>query len=103
MAFSTDVVGQGTLTGTPTIDIIRTATTNETHRITFTNDSGANVTVEFYINGAVAQNRLGPKATIDASGGACVLTLDLGNGDDIRAKASAASTIVWTDEMVVLT
>lgn len=102
MAFSTDIAGQGVLTGTPTIDTVRTSNSNETHRITFRNTGGSDVTLELYINGTSAQNRLGSNITVVPNGG-CVLTLDLGNGDDVRALSSLPSVVVWTDEMVVLT
>lgn len=101
MAVTSDIAGQGTLTGPATQDIIRTSTGVEYHVVTFTNYSGGDVVLELFVNGVADANRIGYAITL-ATHEFVVLRQKLGNGDDIRAEADTATAIVWTDEMDVL-
>lgn len=89
-------VSQGTLT-TSVVAIITSGGT-EYHEVTFTNYSGSNRTVDLYINGSADVNRIGKAITLEANGGFMVVSIRLGNTDAIHAAASAATSVVWTDE-----
>jgi hypothetical protein len=98
MAVTSEIAGQGTLTGAGTQDVLRVATGVESHAITFTNYSGGDVVLELFINGVADVNRIGAGITL-ATLEFAVLRQKLGNGDDIRAEADTATAIAWTDEM----
>lgn len=98
MAVASDVV-QGTLTTSAAT--LRTATATEYHQITMTNYSGSAVTVDLYVNGSADVNRQGKAIPLEA-GGFLVWTLRVGNTDTIQAKASANTSVAWTDEFTVL-
>jgi len=102
MAVSSDIAGQGTLTGAGTQDTVRTATGTEYHVVTFTNYSGNTVTLDVWVNGTADQNLIGPPDIDMLTKETVVFNIKLGNGDTIRAEASAANSIVYTDEMDVL-
>jgi hypothetical protein len=101
MTIVNDLPAQGTLTGGGTIDTVITATGDEFHTVFFTNYSGSDRTIEFFLNGTADVNRVGKGGTLQANGGYCRCKVALGNGDTFRARASAASSIVWTDALQV--
>lgn len=98
MAVTSDVA-QGTLT-TSAATLVTGAAAATFVDITFTNYSGADVTLDLYMNGSADGNRLGKAITVDANGGYVEWTgIRLGSGDTIQAKASAGTSIAWTAEV----
>lgn len=102
MTVSSDIPLQGTLTGAATQDTIRTGTGTEYHVFTFTNYSGSTVTLDLWVNGVADQNRVAPPGLSLLTNEVLVLRQKLGSGDTMRAEASAATSIAWTDEMDLL-
>ena len=98
MSVSSAIAGQGILTGPGTVDTVRTAAGTEYHVVSFLNADSSAVTLDVWVNGTAAQNQL-VRALPLAAGERAVLRQKLGDGDSLRAEASQASAIVWTDEM----
>ncbi len=103
MGLSSDVA-QGTLTGAATQDTVRTATaTAEAHTITYVNRHASTQTLKLWVNGVADQNRITGGDITLATLEFAVVHYKLGSGDTIRAEASAATAIYWTDEMDLFT
>ncbi len=98
-----DIVDQDTLTGGGTVDTLRTGAGSEFHAITFTNYSGSDATLELFVNGTADVNRIGEGFTLQANGGVCIWKQSIGSTDTLRARAGAATAIVWIDEMTTQT
>ena len=103
MTVSSDIPAQGTLTGAGTQDTIRTGASTEYVIATFTNYSGSTVTLDLWVNGVADQNRVAPPDMQMLTKETIVLRQKLGNGDTLRAEASAATAIVYTIELDSLT
>lgn len=63
--------------------------------ITFENYSGSSVTVEIFSNGTADVNRVGTQAYTLLTKEMMVLFATLAPNDDIRAKASAGTSVVY--------
>lgn len=96
MAVTSDVVAQGTLTASATT--LRTGGGTENHVITFYNYHASARVVTVWLNGSADAN-LVAQIEIDGAGGFAIFHCKLGSGDTIQAKASAATSVTWTDEM----
>jgi len=98
----TTTTDEGTLTGAGTEDIIATnAGTRQHVWLRLFNVSGSPVTVKIYSrkNGAVTSTQVAEiaLATLEA----IEIEDEIGNGDEIRAEASAAAAINWVRRLLV--
>lgn len=100
--FTTDVVAQGTLTGSGTQDTLRTATGNEVLRIRLINRNGSTASMRLWSNGVADANLLAPKDFPLLTGEMAVIEIELGNTDTVKAEASVTS-VVYTVEQEVIT
>lgn len=99
MAVTNDV-SQGTLTGSGTVDTLRTGA-NSAEQVTalFRNASGSTRTVTVYVNGTAGANAIAT-VTLETLEW-FTLGIGLGTGDTLRAEASAAASINWTISEVI--
>lgn len=100
MTVTSSIVDQDTLT--TSVAILRTGAATEYHEITFYNRTGSDVTVAVYINGTANTNQIGGDLFLEASGGHAIFKGRIGVGNTIQAKASANTSVTWTDEMTTL-
>lgn len=100
MTLIVDIVTQGTLSGGGTVDTLVTGGGAEFHSITFTNYSASDRTLELFINGTADVNRIGKAISLQAGGGFCIWKEAIENGTTLRARSSAATSIVWKDTVL---
>lgn len=92
MAVTSDVVVFGSLTGSGTQDTVRTATGTEYVTVKFFNYDSVSRTLSIWINSVANPNLVLSAATLGTKE-SLVLELKMGNGDLIKAEASAATAI----------